>query len=199
MRRLREQQTVQLDLEGESQAIECRVASITGAVATLTPEGMPVRSVELRSGAPGYLVFRHRGKLVALRGIAAVVGSQAQVEFVVTDGVVLPERRTAQRVPLSTRARVWPRHQELDEGAGVETVTSDLSLDGALIEIRAGLDQHSQFALELFPDPDRTPVRCRARVTRRTPTHLAVKFTDLADGDRTRLAIAVDRQQRAAA
>jgi hypothetical protein len=199
MRRLREQQTVQLDLEGESQAITCRVASVTGAVATLIADGTPLRSVELRSGAPGYLVFRHDGKLVALRGIAASVGNQAQVEFVVTDGVVLPERRTAERVQLATRARVWPRHLELDQTAGVETVTVDLSLDGALIEIRAGLDQHSQFALELFPDQHRTPIRCRARVTRHTPSHLAVKFSDLADADRTRLAIAVDRQQRAAA
>jgi len=36
MRRLREQQTVELDLESEQHPVSCRVTAVTGAVATLT-------------------------------------------------------------------------------------------------------------------------------------------------------------------
>ena len=94
MRRLREHQTVELDLESENYAITCRVASVTGTVATLIPDGRTPQSVELNTGAPGYLVFQDRGNLIALRGIAATAaGNQAEVEFVVIDGVVLPAPR----------------------------------------------------------------------------------------------------------
>ena len=69
MRRLREQQIVEIHLETDDPAITCRVASVIGAVATLILEQQPEEP--LPPATTGHLVFEHHGSLVALRGIAA--------------------------------------------------------------------------------------------------------------------------------
>ena len=197
MRRLRTQQRVELHLDSEDQPIACRVEAVTRALATLTRIGEPPRSPEnLATGAPGYLEFEHRGSPVALRGIAVASSDQRELQFVVTDGVQVPEHRAAQRVQLVAPVRIYNPVGDHSETPPVETITADISQTGTLVERRPGLEQRPQFAIELFPDHDPTPIRCAARLVRRTPTHLALKFTDLAEADRTRLAVIVNRHQR---
>lgn len=108
---------------------------------------------------------------------------------------MLPEHRAAARVQFATRARIWNRDQEHDESAAVETLTANLSVSGVLVERRAGLAEQSQLTIELYPDRDPTPIRCHAQPVRRTPTHLALKFTDLREADQTRLEVIIDRHQ----
>jgi hypothetical protein len=193
MRRLHEQQIVEIHLETDDPAITCRVVSVTGAVATLTrsdPTGKP-----LPPAATGHLVFEHHGSLVALRGIAAsLTADEPKIEFVVIDNVVLPERRAAERIPVAAAVRLSPIGQE---GAGIETMTADISLTGALIERRPGLDTQAR-AMELRFGPDGPTVSCHVRPVRQTPTHVGVKFVDMPPADRARLAGIIFRHQRAA-
>jgi c-di-GMP-binding flagellar brake protein YcgR len=192
MRRLHEQQIVEIHLETEEPAITCRVASVTGAVATLLRQEQSGEA--LPPAATGHLVFEHQGSLVALRGIAASLSpDEPKIEFVVVDNVVLPERRAAERIPVAAAARLWPAGQE---SAAIATVTADISITGALIERRPGLGAN-ELALELRFGPD-AAVSCNARPVRETPTHIGVKFVDMPPADRARLAGIIFRHQRAA-
>jgi PilZ domain len=192
MRRLHEQQIVEIHLETEDPAITCRVASVTGAVATLLRQDDAGET--LPPAAPGHLVFEHQGSLVALRGIAASLSEdEPKIEFVVVDNVVLPERRAAERISLAAAARLCLPGQE---DAAIETTTADVSITGALIERRPGLGTQ-ELALELRFGPD-SAVSCTAQPVRETPTHIGVKFVDMPPEDRARLAGIIFRHQRAA-
>lgn len=192
MRRLHEQQIVEVHLETDDPAITCRVASVTGAVATLIRSDHTGKT--LPPAAPGHLVFEHHGSLVALRGIAASLSAdEPKIEFVVIDNVVLPERRAAERISVAAAARLWSGGQE---AAAIETVTADVSITGALIERRPGLGMH-ELALELRFGPDVATVNCHVKPVRETPTHIGVKFVDMPPADRARLAGIIFRHQRA--
>jgi hypothetical protein len=196
MRRLHEQQIVEIHLETDEPAITCRVASVTGAVATLMREGEADES--LPPAATGHLVFEHHGSLVALRGIAASLSAdEPKIEFVVIDNVVLPERRAAERIPLAAAARLWAPGLEDDATARIDTITTDLSITGALVERRAGLGSE-ELAMELRFNPDPAPITCRAQPVRETRTHVGLKFVDMPEPDRARLAGIIFRYQRAA-
>jgi PilZ domain len=196
MRRLHEQQIVEIHLETDDPAITCRVAAVTGAVATLTRDD--AQGEALPPAATGHLVFEHHGSLVALRGIAASLSSgEPTIEFVVIDNVVLPERRAAERIPLNAAVRLWEAGREGEEGGAVETITADISITGALVERRPGLDTE-ELAMELRFSPDPVPISCRAKPVRETPTHIGVKFVDMPESDRARLAGIIFRFQRAA-
>jgi PilZ domain len=195
MRRLREQQIVEIHLETDDPAITCRVASVTGAVATLIRAEDPAES--LPPAATGHLVFEHQGSLVALRGIAASLSAdEPKIEFVVIDNVVLPERRAAERIPLAAAVRLWPAGLESDQSARIDTVTADVSITGALVERRAELGDR-ELAMELRFDPDPSPISCHAQPVRETPTHLGLKFVGMPEADRARLAGIIFRYQRA--
>jgi hypothetical protein len=194
MRRLREQQIVEIHLETDDPAITCRVASVTGAVATLMRETEPEEP--LPPAATGHLVFEHHGSLVALRGIAAsLAADEPKIEFVVVDNVVLPERRAAERIPVAATVRLSPIEGE--EGESIDTVTADVSITGALVERRAGL-RSRQLAMQLRFDADPSPITCHAHAVRETPTHVGIKFVDMPEADRARLAGIIFRYQRAA-
>jgi hypothetical protein len=196
MRRLREQQIVEIHLETDDPAITCRVASVTGAVATLMRDDDGAEP--LPPAATGHLVFEHHGSLVALRGIAASLSEgEPKIEFVVIDNVVLPERRAAERIPLAAAVRLSPPGREDDPGAGVETITADISITGALVERRPGLSSQ-ELAMELRFNPDPTPITCHAQPVRETPTHIGLRFVDMPESDRARLAGIIFRFQRAA-
>ena len=80
-----------------------------------------------------YLLFEHHGAMTALKGIAtANPDEQAELAFVVIDGVNLPERRAAERVDLGAHARVWAAGA--DSGEGIETAAVNVSAGGVLIE-----------------------------------------------------------------
>lgn len=144
-------------------------------------------------GALGFLLFEHRGSPTALKGIAAVSGTdEADIAFVVIDGVQLPERRAAVRVQLRALARIWAPGGE--NGEGIEAAAANVSAGGVLIERPVGLGDGRRFVLELALEGDAEPIRCDAVIVRQTRTHVAMKFTDIQDADRVRLAGMIRRQ-----
>ena len=190
MRRLKPQQRAEIHIEGSDQPIVCRVGAVEGSVATLAAVG-PIGAELLDSFTPaglGYLVFEHRGTMTALKGIATAGASDGpELAFVVTDGVQLPERRSNGRVPLTVPAKLSRSGVDPD-GVFIETATADVSATGVLVERRVGLDAGGEFTLELLLEPDAAPIRCGVVVARRTPTHVGMRFTDIEDADRARLA-----------
>jgi hypothetical protein len=201
LRRLKHDQRVHIHLDSEEQAVSCRVATVQGGVATLTRIGELPQELrdKLTPGALGYLLFDHRGAMTALKGIAAISpGEPADLAFVVIDGVQLPERRTAERVELSALARVSAPGGD-DGGAAVETTAANVSVGGVLLERHAGLGEGPRYRLELIVGDDDAPIRCDATVARQTPTHIALKFTDIQDADRIRLAGMIRHQAFGAA
>jgi len=191
VRRLTAQQLVKVDLDSEEERIDCRVMSVLGPAATLMPvnEIQPEVREQLEAGSPGYLSFTHHGALVALRGVvSSASASGAEVYFVVTDGVQLPQRRVAERVPLITHARLATLDSDGGaDGPPTDTVTANLSSSGALIALRPGIGAGPRFAIQLFFGRERTAVRCEASLARRTATHIGVGFTRIEDADRVRL------------
>ncbi len=161
-----------------------------GSVATLrlVTEVPPEVFEKFTPGELGYLLFQHRGAMTALKGIATANPTDpSELAFVVIDGVQLPERRAAQRFQVGALARISPS-AGADQAEGVEATAANVSVSGVLIERPAGLAEGPGFRLELVLEDDATPIRCAASVVRETPTHIALKFTDIADADRIRLA-----------
>ncbi len=192
MRRLHEQQIVEIHLETDDPAITCRVASVTGAVATLLRQD--VGAEKLPPASPGHLVFEHQGTLVALRGIAASLSEgEPKIEFVVIDNVVLPERRAAERIPVVATVRLWSGDAE---ESAFETVTADVSISGALVARRPGLP-NEELGMEVRFGGGVAPITCRAQQVRETPTHVGIKFVGMPPADRARLAGIIFRYQRA--
>ncbi|MGA2928289.1 MAG: PilZ domain-containing protein, partial [Solirubrobacteraceae bacterium] len=181
--------------------IDCIVASVLGPTATLIPvrEVLPETLELLEAGSPAYLSFTHHGALVALRGVASAASASGdEVYFVVTDGVQVPQRRGAERVPLITHAQL----QTIDDagnaiGPTIDTVTANLSSGGALIAVRPGIGESPRFAIQFFFGRERTAVRCEASLARRTATHIGVGFTRMDAADRAVLAnILADYERR---
>lgn len=192
MRRLSHQQSVQIHLDHGDEVLTCRVTRVEGALATLTRTHHASRELlaQLIPAASGLLVFDHRGTTVALKGLATASTTEGEdVAFVVTDGVQLPERRSNERVPLHARVRILRAGVGAAGHDGIETATENVSLTGALLEDRAGLDDAQPFNLELFLDPKVAPIRCAAVIARRTPKHVGVMFTEMQAADRARLAV----------
>ena len=185
MRRLKHNQRVEIHIDSDDHVVACRVAAVQGSVATLRRiTDLPAEVLDkFTPGALGYLLFEHHGAKTALKGIAtAGQDGQASLAFVVIDGVQLPERRAAERVRLGALARISA------DGEPVEATAANVSIGGVLIERPAGLGDGPDFRLELSLDQDPKPIRCRATVVRATPTHVALRFVDIADTDRIRLA-----------
>lgn len=190
LRRLKHDQRVEIHLESEDHAVSCRVAAVQGGVATLRRiSDVPAEVLEkFTPGALGYLLFENHGAMTALKGIATASPTKPEeLAFVVIDGVQLPERRAGERVQLAAVARISPPAGD-GHGNGVETTAANVSVGGVLIERPAGLAAGPGFQLELLLEDDSAPIRCAAKVVRETPTHVALKFTDIADADRIRLA-----------
>ena len=191
MRRLKPHQHVEIHIDSDDQTVvACRVAAVQGSVATLAriselPDDL---ADSFTPGVLGYLLFEHHGAMTALKGIAtASPTEQTELAFVVIDGVQLPERRAAERVDLSALARVWAAGAGEGNG-GIETAAVNVSAGGVLIERPAGLGGGASFRLELVLEDDPQPIRCNAMIVRETLTHVALKFRDIADADRIRLA-----------
>jgi hypothetical protein len=191
VRRLKPHQHVEIHIDSDDQAVvACRVAAVQGSVATLTRiTELPGELADsFTPGVLGYLLFEHQGAMTALKGIAtASPTEQTELAFVVIDGVQLPERRAAARVDLGASARVWAAGGA-DRNGGIETPAVNVSAGGVLIERAPGLGGGSSFRLELVLAGDPQPIRCNAMVVRETLTHVALKFRDIADADRIRLA-----------
>lgn len=90
MQQLRVGQCVTLDLGKANTPVDCVVADITGATATLVQrvEHQPEVLERLSSGVAAYLVISDDHSVIGLRGAAIVTPeSRPLIEFVVTDGI----------------------------------------------------------------------------------------------------------------
>jgi hypothetical protein len=192
VRRLKPGQKATVALDESGDDIDCRVASVVGSIAKLSaPSEIDLEtSAQLSPGSLGYLTFTHDAGLVALRGVArAAPKVEGEVDFVVIDGIHLPERRGAERTPLARLVRVHPAGTDGSDAPTIDTVTADLSLGGAMLARRAGLREGAEIALDLFVGADaHSPVRCQASVVRGTPTHVGVRFKDMSEADQILLA-----------
>lgn len=205
MRRLVKNQAVRVDLDAkvdwEVDSIQCRVQSIQGPVATLIPEGEIGDAVQTRltSGSLCFLTFEHGRAPVALRGVALKPADRDELEFVVVDGIQVAERRSAERTPLVTAVKAAPVEPGGNVGEPVATVTSNLSMGGALLLKRPGLGEVSKWQVELFLPGDPEHVHCEAVLARETPTHLGVRLVNVQEADQLRLAGVLAGLQRAPA
>ena len=179
---------MEIHIDSDDHVVACRVSAVQGSIAALARinELPPEVLDKFTPGALAYLLFEHHGAKTALKGIAtADPADNASIAFVVIDGVQLPERRAAERVRLGALARISARN---DRGEDVEATATNVSVGGVLIERPVGLPEGPDFQLELELEHDPEPIRCRATIVRATPTHVALKFADIADADRVRLA-----------
>ena len=194
MRRLVKNQEVRVDLDAkvdwEVESIECRVQSISGPVATLAPVD-PISagvSERLGSGALCFLTFIHGRAPVALRGVTLVVADSDDLEFVVVDGIQVAERRSAERTPLVTAVRVACAQDDGTVGDQIATVTSNLSMGGALLLRRPGMGDGPRWTIGLFLPGESEQVHCDAVLARATPSHIGVKFLNMQEADQLRIA-----------
>jgi hypothetical protein len=184
-------------LDDETDGIQCTVRGIRGRSATLTSvhQFTPHLRERLAPGSLGFLVFDHRGLPAALRGAARADGDGQTIEFLVLDGIEMPERRQNPRLPAAFPVRVSPAPSEAPAVPVIETVSIDLSSTGARLAITPGLDVVSRCGIELVLSPQR-PICCRAVMARHDPTDVAVAFTDMPDSDRARLTDLLRERQR---
>jgi c-di-GMP-binding flagellar brake protein YcgR len=187
-------QAVRVDLDAkvdwEVNCIECRVQAVQGPVATLTPDGEVPADVQSRlaSGSLCFLTFEHGRAPVALRGVALKDAERDELEFVVVDGIQVAERRSAERTPLVTAVKATPVLADGSSGQTVSTVTSNLSMGGALLLKRPGLSEVSKWRVEIFLPGVSEHVHCEAVLARETPTHLGVRFINVQEADQLRVA-----------
>lgn len=196
---LRQKQSVTITLDGSEQRFDCYVRFVDGALTVLGQLGgvAPELIEKLTPGSLGYLISNEDGVRVALRGVATTAPEGARgLAFVVIDADSLPDRRGAPRIPLATTARVRPIGADGAEGTQIETFTVDLSLGGALIEGREGLEPGLRLAIELYFEGFPAPVQGEALVVRRVRTHLGIKYTRLEERDRARLAVLLLHHRR---
>jgi PilZ domain len=203
MRRLVKNQPVRVDLDAkvdwEVNSIECRVQSVRGPVATLTPDGEVPDEVltRLTSGSLCFLTFEHARAPVALRGVCLKDAERDDLEFVVVDGIQVAERRSAERTPMVTAVKATPVRADGTAGQTVATVTSNLSMGGALLLKRPGLSEVSKWRVELFLPGVSEHVHCEAVLARETPTHLGVRLVNVQEADQLRIAGVLAGLQRA--
>lgn len=194
MRRLVKNQPVRIDLDArvdwEADCLECRVQGVSGPVATLSMPGAIGDEVRERigSGAMCFLTFQHNRVPVALRGVALLPEGSDDLEFVVVDGIQIAERRTAERTALVTAVKAAVIAADGEPGDATPTVTSNLSMGGALLLRRPGLGDGPRWRIELFLPGDPEHVHCDAELARATATHLGVKFGGMAEADQLRIA-----------
>jgi hypothetical protein len=183
---------VTINLDAAEDKIDCFVRSVAGPIATLGHLGEipPHVRERLSPGLLGYLTFSHEGVLSALRGVATVdCATEPDLAFVALDGIKLPERRNAARVELAITAHVFRVFEDgMRSPNRVESVTADLSLGGTLIERRPGLVMGMQLQVELYFEAFPDPLCCDAVVTRQTSSKLGLRFTEMQETDRVRLA-----------
>ncbi len=190
VRRLTLRQLVSLDVGGPEGRVDCRVGAITREQATLVPVGRLAEytQAKLETECPCYLVFDDGGIPVGLRGAARAAGSGSQMFFSVVDGVQLTQRRSAARVPIRAPTTLTPVAAAGRSIDPVETVTVNLSLGGALIEVRPGMDDGPDWRFEVRPTEVPQGIAGLASLVRRTRTSVGVAFSEISESDRLRLA-----------
>lgn len=174
-------------LDEEPSAISCVVTALSGPAAKLvrTVQIRPNLCERLQEGSFGFLVFTHFGGPVALRGMLKAAGADAaEINFIVVDGVQLPERRREDRVPFQTYARLIPR---APGAVPIEAVTVNLSRGGAMIRHLPVAPPRDEFELEIMLEDAPEPLRCAAVIVREAEQGLGIKFTHVPEPEQARL------------
>ncbi|MGA2015258.1 MAG: PilZ domain-containing protein [Solirubrobacteraceae bacterium] len=198
MRRLIDHQIVTVDLDDRGR-FDCIVGLARSPVATLIPLAELTADLQdgLTPGGLGFLTFDHRGSPIALRGVARAVHGGEAVEFVVTDGVEITERRRAPRLAIRMSLRATPVAQRGTPDAPVQTETENVSLAGALIADHPDLGD-GPWRIELALAGGGDPLRCVGAIARRADGRLAIRFTEIAEADLVRLGgVLADRARTA--
>jgi hypothetical protein len=195
---LRIRQSVTITLDDVEGSFDCYIRAVDGAVANLGQAGGIAEDIRKRlsPGVMGHMLADSGGTRVSMRGIATELsGSRNGFAFVVLDQTDLPERRKAARVPLIAVVRIIAV-DDIELAAPLETVTSDLSQAGALIQRRGQLSVGREVELAFqFLDTSEM-VHCRGEVIRETATHVAVSFTTMLEHESKRLAVILRQHRR---
>lgn len=194
MQRLLPGQAVILELDpelasGQIVTIACRTRSLDGSVATLEGREDLAIAVRLRlkRGALCFLTFEHGHGPVALRGAVLAVPGSDQIEFVAVDGVKVTERRGGGRIPFVTPVEMTVIDSDLPAVDPIQTVTSNLSIGGALIARHPRLSgERWTIALSLPDVEDR--IHCEAALVRASDSHMGIAFAKVRDVDQVRIA-----------
>lgn len=190
MRRLATRQTVEVTPDGFDEGVRCTVSSVKQSAVTLAFVGdVPTDVGELLAdGSLALLSFRHGGKWVALRGAVCSHPAGRLLEFVALDGFARPERRDNERVPMAVPVGVVQTARDGRRLAPFRTLSSNLSVTGALLERRPEMDELSlRWDIDVRLSSNGDPIECGAVVARWTPNQVGVAFTGLANADRIRL------------
>jgi hypothetical protein len=202
MRRLSPRESVTINLDGASAKIECFVRSVEGPIAGLRHLGEldPELRELLSPGSLCYMTFADRGVPVAVRGVATVNCAEGfDLAFLDLDAAELPERRKDVRVDLATRASLCVLNSDgSPQAVPTETVTTDISMGGALVGFSTPLELGARVRVDLHFTLFPTPIRCFAVVVRQTRTHVGVRFSEMPESDRVRLAGIIAEQERRA-
>ncbi|HEY7076455.1 MAG TPA: PilZ domain-containing protein [Solirubrobacteraceae bacterium] len=192
MHRLKEFDTVALALPDEVPSREpsfaCRVIAKAGAAVALEPVDEPKALPQRLPGV--FLVFRHDGALLALKGVL-VQQSAADLRFIVTDDIA-PFRASRTRVHVPVAMRLAG---EQDEAQGLSV---EVSADGLLV--RSGFAAPVGSAVEAvlsLPGSDE-PVELSATVAHAADGLLELALDGAARDARSRLARFVVERNRAA-
>jgi hypothetical protein len=193
---------VTINLDGASTQIECFVRSVDGPIAGLRHLGELDQELRelMTPGSLGYMTFADRGVPVALRGVATVNCAEGfDLAFLDLDGAELPDRRKDVRVDLATPASVCLLNSDgSPQSVPIETVTADISMGGVLIELRSTFELGARMRVDLHFAVFPTPIRCFSTLVRQTPKHAGLRFTEMHESDRVRLAGVLAEQQRRA-
>ena len=188
--------TIDLDPDSAQKAssFAARVEWIEGSTARLVPAGQLTAELRarLRPGALAQLSFERDSLPIEMRGIAFSQRFGRGIEFVVTEGFRLTDRRTTDRLPVVAQVRA---SLMADDGRVVgttsATATKNLSLDGVLVARQPRLGSGPRWTIELTLPSASAPVQCQAVLARETSSYLALRFVDLSDSDRRLLATAL--------
>jgi hypothetical protein len=187
VRRLAEGQAVVLDLAEE--AIDCHVAAVAPAEATLAPVAVADAAYIPTLGRAAALVFESAGERVRIRGAVHRHRDEDRLRFVAGGGAGLPARRRAARAPADLAVELTPLGESGEPAGEVRRLqTTDVSIAG--LGVRAGDWKPAEaellaLRLEL---PSGPPVAAIARVLRVSDGVAGLELAHAAPADLARLA-----------
>jgi PilZ domain-containing protein len=194
--RLKEYDTVAVALPDEGStrdtSFACRVIAKAGSTVALQPVER-AKATWLPERVPGaFLVFRHDGSLVALKGVLVQQGSVGDLRFKVTDDVA-PSKASRTRIHLPVGLRRVDAEEEESQGVSVE-----LSGDGVLVRSRLDVAVGDEVQAVLSLPGSDEPIELRATVAHHADGLLELELDPHARAARARLARFVLERNRAA-
>jgi hypothetical protein len=197
MRRLAPRQPVVLDLAEE--AIDCRVAAVSGDEATIEPVAAADAAYIPRLGRAAALVFESAGERVRIRGAVRRAPGEGRLTFVAGGGVDLPRRRQAARVETGLPVQLTPLGPDGDPAGDPRRLrTTDVSIAGLgarVGEWAVAPGDVLAFSVEL---PAAPAIAGTARVLRVADGVAGLELVHVAPADRARLAAFLIAGQRVA-